>query len=112
MSLVQTIRSASHMRDEFERAGRRHQFSYAAHDALYDYLWVLGEDTGHPVQFDVIALCCEFCEYADPHELAEAYSLDIGADADEEEIREEVESEMMGRGTLIPVEGGGYLFGE
>lgn len=43
--------------------GRRGQFSYEALCKLYDYLTRLAEDTGTPIELDVIALCCEFTEY-------------------------------------------------
>ena len=42
-------------RDNFTPAGQR---------ALFDYLERLEEDTGTPMELDVIALCCEYTEYA------------------------------------------------
>ena len=49
----------------FARMGRKDQFCYAARQALFEYLESLAEDTGEPVELDVIALCCDFSEYSD-----------------------------------------------
>jgi hypothetical protein len=118
MSLVHTIRSASHIRDEFHRMGRGDQFTYDALGRLYDYLWDLGEDIGEPIEFDVIAICCEWCEYDDIHELAEYYDvavedvIDDDEDADDDDIELALEEEMHTRGTLLSIKSGGYLFSE
>ena len=118
MSLVQTIRSASHLRDEFHRMGRGDQFTYDALGRLYDYLWDLGEDTGEPIEFDVIAICCEWSEYGSIQELAEQYGvavedvIDVDKDTDEDDIEQALEDEMHTRGTLLSIKSGGYLFSE
>ena len=63
---------------EFRRAfadyGRGDQFSYEGLNALFDYLDELSEDTGANIELDVIALCCEFSEYADLEEIKSHYS--------------------------------------
>ena len=63
---------------EFRRAfadcGRGDQFSYEGLNALFDYLEELSEDTGANIELDVIALCCEFSEYADLEEIKSHYS--------------------------------------
>ena len=46
----------------FKRAGRGDQFSYNGLKALYEYLEECEEDTEIPIEFDVIAFCCEFSE--------------------------------------------------
>ena len=53
----------SMFRDTFHRLGRASAWSYDGLGALYDYLIELEEDTGNGVEFDVIALDCEFAEY-------------------------------------------------
>lgn len=117
MNLVQSIRSASHMRDEFRAYGRENQFSYAGFDALFEYLEDLAEGMGEPIEFDVIALCCGWCEYADAEELAEAYGIDresmsLDADADEDEFFSALIDEINGFGMCVLVDGGGILFSE
>ena len=117
MNLVQSIRSASHMRDEFRAYGRESQFSYAGFDALFEYLEEFADSTGEPIEFDVIALCCGWCEYADAEELAEDYGIDreslsLDADADEDDFRDAWLDEMNDRGMYALVDGGGILFSE
>ena len=52
---------------------RKEQFSYSALQALYDYLIEYEEDTGEEIEFDMIALCCEFSEYEDIEEIIGVY---------------------------------------
>lgn len=55
------------------REMRPEQFSRAALVALFDYLDQLEQDLGEETELDVIGLCCEWTEYADAIEAAEAY---------------------------------------
>jgi hypothetical protein len=115
MALTQSIRSASHVRDEFNRYGRKDQFTYHAYDALFDYYNELGDDTGQPIEFDVVAICCEWTEYDSLRELAEAYGLDVPKYLSDPAIqgtgwntricshRDILEDSLWDRGTLIPV---------
>ena len=52
---------------DFERAfidmGRENQFSYEGKKALFEYLEEYEELSGHEIELDVIALCCEYTEY-------------------------------------------------
>ena len=50
--------------DRFREMGREKQFSPEGRIALFNYLEEIAEDTGEPIEMDVIALCCEFTEYA------------------------------------------------
>ena len=116
--LIQIVRSASHIRDEFQTMARYDQFTYEAYEVLFDYLWDLGEDIGEPIEFDVIAICCEWSEYDSIRELAEQYGvavedvIDVDEDTDEDDIGQALADEMRERGTLLEVEGGSYLFSE
>lgn len=56
------IRSSSQLVRLFEEAGRRSQFSTDAFDWLWDYLEQLEDDTGTPLEIDVIGLCCDYTE--------------------------------------------------
>ena len=124
MALVQIVRSASQVRDEFESYGRYNQFSYEAYEVLFEYLWDLSEDIGEPIEFDVISICCDWTEYVDIHELAGHYSvavadvIDVDEDTDEEDIEQALEEEMRNRGILLSVKPGvtvgrgRYLFSE
>lgn len=72
---------------EFEAYGRGDQFTPSGLRALYAYLCDLENDTGEELELDVIALCCDFCEY----ESAEAAAEDIGCE--ESEVRENTVAE-------------------
>lgn len=48
-------------KDQFRNL-RPNNFSWEGLDALFDYLEDLEEDTGTPIELDVIALCCDFAE--------------------------------------------------
>ena len=64
--------------DAFVHMGRKDQFSRDGKAALYGYLTELAEDTGEPIELDVISLCCEFKEY----ESLEDYNLEHETDFD------------------------------
>lgn len=51
--------------DEFNKFdGRYDQMGgYYGLSGLYDYLIELEEETGEPMELDVIALCCDFTQY-------------------------------------------------
>ena len=67
--------------DAFNAHGRRDQFTYAGLRALFDYLECLEDDTGEPIELDVIALCCDFTEWESLEEIQAAYT-DIESIAD------------------------------
>ena len=56
---------------EFSRWFEQHRpnnFSRAGLQALFDDLEQFEEDTGEEIEFDPIALCCEYMEYEDMEE--------------------------------------------
>ena len=58
---------------EVFRQVRPNQFSRPALAALFDYLSELERELGEETEFDPIGLCCEWTEYRDAIEAAEAY---------------------------------------
>jgi hypothetical protein len=64
---------------------RPDNFSRNGLQCLYDYLIELEDDIGEEIEFDVIALCCDFSEYKDLNEIKEAYSTEF---EDIEDLRE------------------------
>ncbi len=42
---------------------QKNQFSFDALRALFDYYEELEEDCGTEIEYDPIAICCEWCEY-------------------------------------------------
>ena len=61
--------------DAFRAMGREENFSYDGLEALFQYLEDYEDNTGQEYELDVIALCCEFSEYADVEEYADAYGV-------------------------------------
>ena len=60
--------------DAFRNMGRKENFSYNGLKALFDYLEQLEEDIGEEMELDVIAICCEYTEYADLAEYNQDYN--------------------------------------
>lgn len=56
---------------------RPNNFSYQGLRALFEYLEELEESTGEEIEFDIIALCCDFTEYESVEEYARDYSDDL-----------------------------------
>jgi hypothetical protein len=76
--MIQTI-SVYDFRDAFKRYGRGDQFSYEGLELIFDYIKEYEQSAGEQVEFDVIALCCEWCE-STPEEIIEQYDPDIKAE--------------------------------
>ena len=53
---------------------RPDNFSYEGLEALFNYLENLEEDCGVEIEFDVIALCCDYTEYGSLEEYNQVYS--------------------------------------
>ena len=88
MAIVQSINNVDQFREAFRLAGRGDQFSYEGLEVLFDYLDELSEDTGEPIDLDVIALCCDYYE-SSIQELIDNYRIDVSdADGDEDTIAE------------------------
>jgi hypothetical protein len=84
--------------EAFERMWRTENFTYEGLRALFDFLESFEEDTGEPVELDVIGLCCDFTEYRN----LEEFRRDCG---DEFESLEDVEEEYF----IIPVGDEGFI---
>ena len=84
--MYQTI-TKSDFTAAFHRANRGDNFSREALGLLFYYLEDLEEQTGEPIEFDVIAICCEYSENNAEY-LASNYKIDIeDAEGDEDEIK-------------------------
>ena len=62
MTIIQTVNEYD-FHHAFNRMGRENQFSPAGRQTIYEMLDELSEDIGEPIEFDVIAICCEYTEY-------------------------------------------------
>lgn len=63
--------------DAFRDMGRNEQFSYEGKKALFEYLEQLAEDMGEPIELDVIALCCDYSDYATIEEYNHEYGTEF-----------------------------------
>ena len=87
MAIVQSINNVYQFREAFRLAGRMDNFSYEGLEVLFDYLENYSDETGEPVELDVVALCCDYYE-ASIQELIDNYNIDVSdADGDEDEIK-------------------------
>jgi hypothetical protein len=70
----------------FSAMGRQDNFSYDGLKALFAYFEQLEEEIGEPVEFDCIAICCEYSEYDSLKEFQDNYGSDY-------ETMEDIENE-------------------
>ena len=73
--MITTI-TKSEFTSAFHRAGRGNNFTHQGLIALYDYFEEYENSTGQQIELDVIAFCCEYCEYENLKEFQEDYSED------------------------------------
>jgi len=60
----------------FIEAGRPNQFTQDGLNALFDHLEWVEENVGEEYNLDVIALCCQYSEFATLDEIRQSYNLD------------------------------------
>jgi len=78
---------------------REDNFSRNGLIALYEYLEMLGEDLGQPIELDVIALCCEYAEYDNLEEFQADYGREFS------NIDKRFKYSIEDTTTMIPIEG-------
>ena len=54
---------------------RPNQFTYQGLKALFEWLEEYETDTGEEIELDVIAICCEYSEYANLKEFQNDYGI-------------------------------------
>ena len=82
--------------DTFKRL-RPNNFSYDGLDALFDYFEQLEDDLGEQIEFDPIAICCEWSEYDNLEEIKEDYDCI------------NTEDDLYDHTQVIPLDNGGYI---
>ena len=105
--MKQTV-NFSQFTDEFNSI-RPDNFSYNGLRALYDWFDEYEESCDTEVELDVIAICCDFCEYDSLDEIVSDYQIETGEDLDEDEKTEEILSHLNDHTTVIEVDKGGYI---
>lgn len=82
MTIYETI-DESQFVQRFDEMNRSENFTIAGRRALFEYLDDMSDDTGQPMELDVIAICCDFAEYADMDEFHRDYDPETWPDLDE-----------------------------
>lgn len=80
----------------------KNNFSYNGLTALFNWMEEYEESTGEQVEFDMIAICCEFSEYDNLEEFKESYS-------DGEVSRITSVEELEDWTTVIMIPGGSFI---
>ena len=62
---------------------RPNNFSYQGQNKLFEYLEEYEDSTGEQIEFDPIALCCEYTEYDDIQEFWDNYGKENYANLEE-----------------------------
>lgn len=62
--------------DAFKQSDRKDQFSYDGLVSLFEYLEEYEDSVGEQIEFDMIALCCEYTEYDNLEEFQNDYGKD------------------------------------
>ena len=84
-------------------------WSYAGASALVEYLENLEEDTGEEIEFDRIAIRCDFSEYESAREAAKEYGWEPDEDADSDDAEEAAALEWLNDRTTVITFGGGVI---
>ena len=117
MAIVMTL-DKHDFADAFKRYNRQDNFSHEGLEVLFDYLDQISDDTGEPIELDVVGLCCEYYE-SSTEELIESYNIEIDLDScidaqdqDEvEEIKREAVREYLEKNTSVCGEVvGGFVY--
>ena len=103
--MKQTINSSDFI-DAFRAHGRQNQFSYDGLRALFEYLEEMEDGMGGELELDVIALCCDFSEFANPMEAAAEHGWEADPDADDDENGEAALEWLQDRTSVITYDSG------
>ena len=88
------------------RADDNANWSYNGAKALAEHLEQYEEDTGSEMEFDRVAIRCEFSEYANATEAAGNYDFEPDEDADEDETETAALKYLNDRTMVIEFSGG------
>jgi len=105
---MKTTVNFSEFCDAFTRMDRQETYTYAGKRAIFDYLEELENDTGEELELDVVALCCDYSEYADGVTCINecGYDCDLSEHDDEEEKEEAALDWLRDQTTVIDFNGG------
>jgi hypothetical protein len=110
MKTTLTTSQAAHMLADDQNSS----FSNAGAYALVEYLEQMEEDTGEEIEFDYVAIRCDYAEHADLLSWASEFfgaeqwreALGIDDDTDLQEMRDKALEYIQDHGQLIEFDGG------
>ena len=90
---------------------RPNNFSHAGLGALFDWFEEYEAGSGEELELDVIAICCDFSEYADVQEFIADYGDKYSPEeyGDDEEFRELLLEELQDHTQVIDVDGTAFI---
>jgi hypothetical protein len=89
----------SEFRDYFHEI-RPDNFSYQALRILFDYFEQYEDETGESIEFDVIAICCDFSEDSFEN-IADLYGIELDLETDEDEQKQQVIDFLQSEGAYV-----------
>ena len=109
--MIQTI-SESDFIQAFYDMDRKDQFSYNGLKALYEYMESC-ESEENTIKLDVIAVCCEFCEYESIDEYLKENNTDTERKDydDDNDYKKAVMEEIEDKTTLIKIDDESFIVG-
>jgi hypothetical protein len=81
-------------------------WSNAGARALAEYLEEMEEETGEEMEFDSVAIRCDYSEYESLAKWADEYGFNIDEDEDQEAAEESIREYIADRGQLVEFDGG------
>ena len=109
--MYQTINQSDFV-SAFKQSERNNQFSYAALCAIFDHITET-EEGGEEIEFGLVSICCDWCEYASALEAAQSYGFDCKNDLYQAEENEENNAEalkwLQERSQTIELKGGAVV---
>jgi hypothetical protein len=85
---------------DYFRDIRPDNFSYQGLRILFDYFEQYESDTGEDVDFDVIAICCDFSEDSFEN-IADQYGIELDPEMDEDYQKQQVIEHLEGEGAYL-----------
>jgi hypothetical protein len=85
---------------DYFRDIRPDNFSYQGLRILFDYFEQYESDTGENVDFDVIAICCDFSEDSFEN-IADQYGIELDPEMDEDYQKQQVIEHLEGEGAYV-----------
>jgi hypothetical protein len=85
---------------DYFRDIRPDNFSYRGLCILFDYFEEFEDSTGESIDFDVIAICCDFSEDSFEN-IADQYGIELDAEMDEDYQKQQVIEHLEGEGVYL-----------